>query len=134
MMSPPVYADEVAGHAAYSVSKFGMTLIARGIADEYAEHNVTANALWPATAVESYATINFGLGGPEMWRKPDILADATIELLATEPGARKGKAWIDEELLRSVGVTDFAKYQCVPGVEPPKFPYKGIPRTTKTVV
>jgi citronellol/citronellal dehydrogenase len=133
MMSPPVYPDEVAGHAAYSVSKFGMTLIARGIADEYEEHNVTADALWPATAVESYATINFGLGGPEMWRKPDILADATVELLSKEPRERKGKAWIDEDLLRSVGVTDFSKYQCVPGVEPPRFPYKGLPRATKTV-
>lgn len=134
MMSPPVYADEVGGHAAYSVSKFGMTLIARGIADEYEEHNVTANALWPATAIESYATINFGLGGPEMWRKADILADATIELLSKEPRERKGKAWIDEDLLRSVGVTDFSKYQCVPGSEPPRFPYKALPRATKTVV
>lgn len=134
MMSPPVFADEVSGHAAYSVSKFGMTLIAKGIADECAEHNVTGHALWPATAVESYATINFGLGGPELWRKADILADATLELLSKEPSARKGQSWIDEDLLRSVGVTDFSKYQCVPGVEPPRFPYKALPRATKTVV
>ncbi len=133
MMSPPVYADEVCGHAAYSVSKFGMTLIAKGISDEAAEHNVTAHALWPATAIESYATINFGLGGPDVWRKADILADATIELLSKEPQERKGKAWIDEDLLRESGVTDFSKYQCTPGKEPPRFPYRGLPRATKAV-
>ena len=133
MMSPAVDAHAVAGHGAYSVSKFGMTLIAQAIADEYEEHNVTGHALWPVTAIESYATINFGLGGPEIWRKGDIIADATVELLSKEPRARKGQAWLDEDLLRSVGVTDFSKYQCVPGHEPPPMPYKGIPRVTSTV-
>ena len=133
MMSPPVEAHAVAGHGAYSVSKFGMSMIAEAIAEECHEHNVTANALWPATAVESYATINFGLGGPEIWRKADIIADATVELLSKEPKARKGQSWIDEDLLRSVGVTDFSKYQCVPGKEPPKMPFQSIPRVTQTV-
>jgi citronellol/citronellal dehydrogenase len=133
MMSPPVDANAVAGHGAYSVSKFGMTMIAQSIADECAEHNVTAHALWPATAVESYATLNFGLGGPEIWRKADIIADSTVALLAKDPSARKGQAWIDEDLLRSEGVTDFTKYQCVPGSEPPKFPFSAIPRATSTV-
>ncbi len=133
MMSPAVDGHAVAGHGAYSVSKFGMTMIAQAIADEYEEHNVTGHALWPATAVESYATINFGLGGPSMWRKPDIIADSTVELLSKEPKDRKGQAWLDEDLLRSVGVTDFSKYQCVPGQEPPHMGFSSIPRTTTTV-
>jgi citronellol/citronellal dehydrogenase len=132
MMSPPVEASAVAHHGAYAVSKFGMTMIALAIAEEAKAHNVTANALWPATAIESYATINFGLGGPEFWRKSDILADATLALLTKEPSSRPGKAWIDEELLRSEGVTDFAKYQCMPGVEPPQFPFSALPSTTET--
>jgi citronellol/citronellal dehydrogenase len=134
MMAPPVDMDAVAGHGAYSVSKFGMTMIAQAITEECAEHNVTAHALWPATAVESYATMNFGLGGPEIWRKADIIADATVALLAKEPSARPGKAWIDEDLLREEGVTDFSKYQCVPGSEPPRLTFRSIPRATKTVV
>jgi citronellol/citronellal dehydrogenase len=133
MMSPPVDVTACAHHGAYTVSKFGMTMIAHAIAEEGLAHNVTAHALWPATAIESYATINFGLGGPEMWRKSDILADATVALLAKEPSARPGRAWIDEELLRSEGVTDFSKYQCVPGAEPPQFPFSGLPKTTQTV-
>ncbi|WP_437289601.1 SDR family oxidoreductase [Sorangium sp. So ce406] len=132
MMSPPVDAASCAHHGAYAVSKFGMTMIAHAIAEEYAEHNVTAHALWPATAIESYATMNFGLGGPELWRKADILADATLALLSREPSARPGKAWIDEALLRDEGVTDFSRYQCVPGVEPPHFPFSAIPKATTT--
>jgi citronellol/citronellal dehydrogenase len=132
MMSPPVDAAMCAHHGAYAVSKFGMTMLAHAIAGEYAGDNVTAHALWPATAIESFATKNFGLGGPEMWRKADILADATVALLAREPSARPGKAWIDEVLLREEGVSDFSRYQCVPGVEPPYFPFSAIPMTTRT--
>lgn len=131
MMSPPVDPDAIAHHGAYSVSKFGMTMIAQAIAAEAAEHNVTAHALWPATAIESFATMNFGLGGPEVWRKADIIADATVALLAKEPSARMGRAWIDEDLLRSEGVTDFSKYQCVPGSEPPHFPFSALPQATE---
>jgi citronellol/citronellal dehydrogenase len=133
MMSPEVDTNAIAGHGAYSVSKFGMTMIAQSIAEECFEHNVTGHALWPATAIESFATINFGLGGPEVWRTAEIIADATVALLAKEPKERKGQAWIDEDLLRSEGVTDFAKYQCAPGHEPPRIPFSALPRTTHTV-
>jgi citronellol/citronellal dehydrogenase len=126
MMAPPVDAGAVAHHGAYAVSKFGMTMIAQAIAEEARESNVTAHALWPATAVESYATMNFGLGGPELWRKSDILADAVVALLSREPSARPGGSWIDEDLLREEGVTDFSRYQCVPGAEPPRFPFSGL--------
>lgn len=131
-MSPPVDAQACAHHGAYAVSKFGMTMIALAIAEEAREHNVTANALWPATGVESYATINFGMGSPELWRKADILADATLAIITKEPSARPGQAWIDEDVLRADGVTDFSKYQCVPGCEPPHFPFSGLPTMTST--
>jgi citronellol/citronellal dehydrogenase len=136
MMSPPFPDDAndpsaYAHHGAYSVSKLGMTLLAHAITAEHAGQNITAHSLWPATAVESYATINFGLGGPETWRKADILADGTVALLAREPSARPGRAWIDEDLLREEGLTDFSKYQCVPGKEPPRLFVSGLPRTTQ---
>lgn len=133
MMSPPVDPSACAHHGAYAVSKFGMTMVAQAIAEEEKEHNVTANALWPATAIESYATINFGLGGPELWRKADILADAVLAIVTKEPSARGGRAFIDEDLLREEGVTDFSKYQCVAGSEPPQFPFAAMPRATAAV-
>ncbi|MBI5511885.1 MAG: SDR family oxidoreductase [Deltaproteobacteria bacterium] len=128
MMSPPVAADAVAHHGAYAVSKFGMTMIARAIADEHREHGISANALWPATLIESSATEVF-LSGVDrsLWRKADVLADATVLLLQQEPSAYSGAALIDEDLLRAAGVTDFAKYRLVPDKEPPPFRFKDIP-------
>jgi citronellol/citronellal dehydrogenase len=126
MMSPPVDASAAAHRGAYAVSKLGMTLLAQAITEETLDANVTAHALWPATAVESYATLNFGLGGPEQWRKADIVADAVVALLSREPSARRGRSWIDEDVLRADGVTDFSRYQCVPGAEPPRVPFSAL--------
>lgn len=120
MMSPPILAEAAPGKIAYAISKFGMTLIAHGLAEEVGHHNVACNALWPATMIESQATINHNLGGPSMWRKPAILADAAIALLSKPPSAITGKALIDEDVLREEGVTDFAKYRCDPSSEPPR--------------
>jgi citronellol/citronellal dehydrogenase len=119
MMSPPVDPAAAVGKVAYAVSKFGMTLIAHGLAGEVADKNVACNALWPATLIESYATINFTLGDARVWRKPDIIADAAMAIFAKEPGDFTGHALIDEEFLRSEGVTDFSRYRCDPAHEPP---------------
>lgn len=59
----------------------GMTFIAMGVAEEAAGYDITANALWPATMVESFATKNFEMGSEDMWRKASILADATLEIV-----------------------------------------------------
>ena len=120
MLSPPVDVKAATGKVAYAISKFGMTLIAHGVADEVREHNVAANALWPATLLESQATIRWGLGDRSMWRKPEIVADAMVALFAKEPRSLTGQALIDEDFLRAEGVTDFARYRCDPETEPPR--------------
>ena len=120
MMSPPVDPAGAGGKIAYAISKFGMTLIAHGLAKELSGTNVACNALWPVTMIESYATINFELGGPRMWRKPDILVDATLRIFAKEPRSFTGHALFDEDFLRGEGVTDFTGYRCDPDHEPPR--------------
>jgi citronellol/citronellal dehydrogenase len=120
MLSPPVDVNAAGGKIGYAISKFGMTLIAHGLADEVRDDNVAANALWPATMIESLATINWGLGDRTMWRTPEILADATLRIFAKEPRSFTGKALIDEDFLRAEGVTDFAPYRCDPAHEPPR--------------
>ncbi|MCC6142456.1 MAG: SDR family oxidoreductase [Candidatus Hydrogenedentes bacterium] len=117
MMSPPVDLSVVPGHIAYMISKFGMTMIALGIAEEFKDYNIRGTALWPKTIIESYATINFGMGDPSIWRKADIIADATFEILQ-HPDKSNGKALIDEDFLREVGYTDFDQYLCVDGGQP----------------
>jgi citronellol/citronellal dehydrogenase len=120
MLSPPVEPHGGSGKVAYAISKFGMTLIAQGVADEVREHNVAANALWPATLIESQATIRWGMGDRTMWRKPDIVADAMVGIFAKEPRVFTGQTLIDEDFLRAEGTTDFARYRCDPDHEPPR--------------
>jgi citronellol/citronellal dehydrogenase len=116
-MAPPLNTEMIPGRIAYSISKLGMTMQALGIAEEFREYNICGSALWPATTVETSASINFGLGERGNWRKPDILADATYEILM-HPEISNGKALIDEPFLRQLGYTDFDQYACVPGTKP----------------
>src|SRR5450432_322343 len=134
MMSPPVEPDATGGKIAYAISKFGMTLIARGLADEVRDDNVAANALWCATLIESSATIRFGLGDPSLWRKPEIVADAMMKLFAKEPRSFTGHALLDEDFLRDEGVTDFTGYRCDPAHEPPHigFDFKAPKKSSDT--
>jgi citronellol/citronellal dehydrogenase len=120
MLSPPVEPTAAAGKIAYAISKFGMTLIAQGLAEEVRDENIAANALWPATMIESQATIGWNLGDKSMWRTPEILADAMARIFAKEPRSFTGHALIDEDFLRAEGVTDFARYRADPAHEPPR--------------
>ncbi|MBI4872499.1 MAG: SDR family NAD(P)-dependent oxidoreductase, partial [Candidatus Riflebacteria bacterium] len=117
-MSPPIRPEAAAGKVAYLTGKYGMTLLTYGLAAELDGTNVAVHSLWPACVLETAATIHFGLGSPETWRKPDILADATLALVGKEPSLRTGKVWLDEEVLAADGITDFDRYACVPGGQP----------------
>jgi citronellol/citronellal dehydrogenase len=119
-MSPPLDLAMVPGRIAYAISKLGMTLLTHGLAEEVKAHHVAVNSLWPVTIIESQASINWNLGTPEMWRKPDILVDCVLRLVQKEPAEVTGRALLDEDFLRSEGVTDFAGYACVPGTQPPR--------------
>jgi len=93
--SPPISLEPSAGHVAYMTTKMGMTRLAIGIAAEYGEQNVAANALWPATPIESYATRNWPedkVGRPDQWRSPEILTDALMEIVCSERG------WSEERI------------------------------------
>lgn len=117
-MSPPINYDHLANRVGYMISKFGMTMLSMGLAEEMRPHNIAVNSLWPVTLIESLATINWGLGGPEMWRKGTIMADAVVAMVTREPMACTGQALLDEPVLREAGVTDFEPYSCVPGSQP----------------
>ena len=126
-MSPPIDPAMVPGRVAYCISKFGMTLLTLGLAEEVRPHNVAVNSLWPVTVIESQASINWKLGGPEQWRKPDILVDCVRRLVGKEPGELTGQALLDEDFLRAEGVTDFSGYACVPGTNPPRLSWSALP-------
>ncbi|NNF05229.1 MAG: SDR family oxidoreductase [Candidatus Eisenbacteria bacterium] len=127
VFSPPVHLPALAGKVAYLISKFGMTMMAHGLAEELKGSGVAINALWPITAIESQATINYKIGNPKTWRKPEIVTDATLEVVTTPPEELSGRALLDEEFLRERGWTDFVKYRCDPDHEPPHMFAKDIP-------
>ena len=119
MIAPPVAPEASPGKAPYLISKVGMTMLAMAIAEEHRDHGISAFSLWPATAVETAATINFRMGDRTMWRKPEIVADALLALCARPPSSSTGRAWVDEKVLREEGVTDLSHYRCDPAHEPP---------------
>jgi citronellol/citronellal dehydrogenase len=123
-MSPPLDLKMLPGKIAYCISKFGMTLLTYGLAEEVRQHRIAVNSLWPVTIIESQASINWGLGSREQWRKPDILVDCVLRLAQKEPGAVTGQALLDEDFLRGEGVTDFSGYACVPGTNPARIAWQ----------
>jgi citronellol/citronellal dehydrogenase len=127
-LSPPLDLAMVPGRVAYAISKLGMTLLTHGLAEEVRPHNVAVNSLWPVTIIESQASINHRLGTPALWRKPDILVDCVLRLVAKEPAALTGQALLDEDFLRAEGVSDFSGYACVPGTSPLRLSWAQLPR------
>lgn len=126
--SPPVDLSWLPDKVAYCISKFGMTMQVHGIAEEVRGSGVALNALWPVTAVESYATINFKMGDASTWRKASILADAALMIVRKDPRTFTGHALLDEDFMRAEGVTDFTPYRCDPDVEPPRLMPTDIPK------
>jgi citronellol/citronellal dehydrogenase len=105
-LSPPISVEASPGYVCYMTTKMGMTRLAIGIAAEHEKDNVASNALWPATPIESQATLNWDegkMGRREQWRSPDILCDATMEVLKTEPKELTGRQLVDELFLRERG-------------------------------
>ncbi len=126
--SPPIDLSALPGKVGYLISKYGMTMLAHGLAEELRADNIAVNALWPVTLVQSQATMNYKIGDAKMWRKPEILADAALELVSTPPAELTGQALLDEDFLRSRGVTDFVQYRCDPEHEPPRLTAADVPR------
>src|ERR1700751_3429452 len=118
MMSPPLDLKEkwFAPHMAYSMAKYGMSLVVLGLAGELREKGIAVNALWPRTTIATAAVKNL-LGGARMMqmsRTPDILADAAYLIFQKPSRAFTGRFLIDDSFLASEGITDFEGYRVDP--------------------
>lgn len=110
-MNPEAFADRIA----YTISKYGMSMCALGMAEEFKPFGIAVNALWPRCLVWT-AAANF-IRGPENFeysRKPDIMADSTYAILIRDPKKCTGNFFIDEEVLKEEGIHDFEQYACNP--------------------
>lgn len=118
-LSPPIRLEPkwVGGASAYTMTKFGMTLLTLGFAEELRDDKIAVNSLWPRTVIKT-AAVDMLLGADESTahgRTPEIMADAAFEILSTPSLQCTGRAVLDEQVLRERGVTDFAGYAAVAG-------------------
>jgi citronellol/citronellal dehydrogenase len=119
MLSPPLDMQEkwFAPHTAYSMAKFGMSMVVLGLAGELRGKGIAVNALWPRTVIATAAVQNL-LGGDAVMRqarKPEIVADAAYLIFSTPARQLTGRFLIDDSFLAEHGVTDFDRYRAEPG-------------------
>ncbi|MDP4150527.1 MAG: NAD(P)-dependent oxidoreductase [Bacteroidota bacterium] len=117
-LSPPLNLDPrwFSPHLAYTMSKYGMSMIILGLAEELKPFRIAANALWPKTTIATAAVQNL-LGGDFLMqrsRTPEIVADAAFHILQKPSFETTGNFFIDEDVLKSEGITDFGKYAVNP--------------------
>jgi citronellol/citronellal dehydrogenase len=118
MLSPPLdmSAKWFAGHTAYSMAKFGMSMCVLGMSAEFAADGIAFNALWPRTGIAT-AAIKFALAGDEGLRRcrtVEIMADAAHAIFEKPAKSFTGNFLIDDSFLYDEGERDFDKYRVDP--------------------
>lgn len=114
-LSPPINLNPkwLTVFAPYTLSKYGMTLLSIGMAQEFKDYNIAVNTLWPETYIATAAVTN-NIASEEavdICRKPEIMADAAWTIVTQRA---TGQNVTDEQILRSTGVSDFSHYACNP--------------------
>lgn len=117
-LSPPLNMDPAwfGKHVAYTISKYSMSMMVLGFSEELRPSRIAANALWPQTTIATAAVQNL-LGGDFLMqrsRHPEIVADAAFYILKKPSFECTGNFFVDEEVLKTEGVTDFSKYAVNP--------------------
>ena len=118
-LSPPINMDPrwLGPHVAYTISKFNMSMLAIGWAQEFKSAGIASNAIWPKTTIDTAAVRNL-LGGQalaNMSRTTDIMADAAYYILKQKATDCTGNTFTDEEVLAKEGITNLDHYAVVPG-------------------
>ena len=118
-LSPPLAMQPkwFAGHVAYTMSKYGMSMCTLGMAEEFRGDGVAVNSLWPRTTIATAAVqVHFPEAILAASRHAAIMADAAHAILTSDARANTGNFYIDEEVLRANGMTEFERYAVTPGV------------------
>ena len=120
-LSPPINLDPrwFSPHLAYTMSKYTMSMIILGLAEELKPQGIAANALWPRTTIATAAVQNL-LGGVALMkasRKPEIVADAAAIIFSKKSSECTGNFFIDDDVLNAAGITDLSHYSVVPGAQ-----------------
>ncbi len=118
-LSPPLNLDPIwfKDFGPYTMSKYGMSLCMLTLAEEMRKKGVAANALWPKTIIATAAIM--GVPGVDIntARKPEIMADAAHAILTRDSKQCTANFFIDEDVLKETGISDFDPYAVKPGNE-----------------
>ncbi|MGF1681958.1 SDR family oxidoreductase [Photobacterium minamisatsumaniensis] len=118
-LSPPIdlNPDWFKNYGAYTSSKYAMSMMTLTFSQELKGYDIAANSLWPKTTIATSAISHMKNGKRimEHSRHPTIMADACYEIITREASQCSGNFFIDEEVLKHQGVTDFSDYACKPG-------------------
>lgn len=116
-LSPPLNLDQkwFSGHVAYTMAKYGMSMCTLGMAAEFKVQAVAVNSLWPRTTIATAAVEVFFPQALAGSRKPAIMADAAYAIVMRDSRSVTGNFFIDEDVLREEGITDFEPYAVTPG-------------------
>jgi citronellol/citronellal dehydrogenase len=99
-------------HVAYTMAKYGMSLCVLGMAEEFRADGIAVNALWPRTAIDTEAIrLIAGQAARTKARSPRIMADAAHWILTRPRRTVTGRFFLDDEVLRTSGVTDLSRYR-----------------------
>jgi len=119
-LSPPLNMDPkwFGPHVAYTMAKYGMSLCVLGMAEEFRSDGVGVNALWPRTVIATAALMMIPGAREQIdrTRQPTIMADAAHAILTRDARTTTGNFFLDDEVLREAGVTDFDRYAVKPGM------------------
>ena len=118
-LSPPLGMDAkwFAGHVAYTMSKYGMSMCTLGMAEEFRGDGIAVNSLWPRTTIATAAVeVHFPEAILKASRHAAIMADAAHLILTSDARGNTGNFYIDEDVLKKAGTKDFARYAVTPGV------------------
>ena len=116
-LSPPLDIDRkwFGMTLAYTTAKYGMSLVAHGLAEELGKHNVASNCLWPRTSLDTAAVRNvIGAELVKGSRKPSIYADAAYAVLKRDSSTCTGNFFLDQDVLEEEGISDFDQYAIDP--------------------
>lgn len=112
-LCPPLNLDEgwLGAFIPYTTTKYAMTLLSMGFQQEVKAKGIAVKTLWPATLVATAAVGMFsGEEGLNVSRKPEVMADAAFELITQRDRFAAKTSWLDEEVLRETGISDFTTY------------------------
>ena len=112
-LSPPINLKPkwFENFTAYTLSKYGMSMCVLGMSSEFKKYNIAVNSLWTKTAINTAALAMLGgIVTPEQCRKPEIVSDAAFIILSKNSKECTGNFFIDEDVLKNEGETNFDKY------------------------